>query len=67
MILEKWGRTSPFGMLRFAYDYRVAAEVVRASPLLAPASMPSYSLMGQVIELALKSFLRARGVEMPYL
>ncbi|TCV96340.1 hypothetical protein EC912_102691 [Luteibacter rhizovicinus] len=66
MILGKWGRTSPFGMLRFAYDYRVAAEVVRASPLLAPASMPSYSLMGQAIELALKSFLRARGIEMPY-
>ncbi|WP_213948379.1 hypothetical protein [Luteibacter sp. dw_328] len=65
--MAKWGRTSPYGMLRFAYDYRVAAGVVHASPLFAHASMPAYSLMGQAIELALKSFLRARGVEMTYL
>jgi hypothetical protein len=67
MTLSKWERTSPFGMLRFAYDYRIAAGVVRASPLLEESSMPSYSLMGQAIELALKSFLRARGLTMPYL
>jgi len=67
MTLEKWGGTSPFGMLRFAYDYRVAAGLVHASPLMEKSSMPAYSLMGQALELALKSFLRARGVPMPYL
>ncbi|MGH8159408.1 MAG: hypothetical protein ACREPQ_14905 [Rhodanobacter sp.] len=61
MALEKWGGTSPFGLLRYAEDYRRAAEALHASE---PSSFapPKYSLIGQSIELSLKAFIRSRGV-----
>ena len=64
MTLEKWGRTSPFGLLRFAQDYHVAARILHRSSEIDEYSMPAYSLIGQSIELSLKAFLRAKGVSM---
>lgn len=61
LTLEKWGRTSPFGLLRYAHEYHVAADIVHDSGEVGEFTMPQYSLMGQSIELSLKAFLRSRG------
>lgn len=59
--LNEPGVTSPFGMLRFAEEYRKAAKLVGdANPERRPA--PAYMLVGQSIELSLKSYLLARGI-----
>jgi hypothetical protein len=62
MTMEKWERTSPFGILPYAYEYRAAAQLVHNARTKDTPSMPAYSLMGRSLELALKSFLRARGL-----
>jgi hypothetical protein len=53
--------TTPFGMLRYAEDYRLAAELAQAAKPDQP-SMPAYNSIGIAIELALKAFLLRRGV-----
>lgn len=59
------GITSPFGLLRFAYEYQTAARLVengRERDMdLVP---PRYMLIGQSIELSLKAYLLARGVSL---
>lgn len=56
------GITSPFGLLRFAEQYRVAAVVVHQAAHPDQFSNPAFMLIGQSIELSLKAFLLARGV-----
>lgn len=56
------GVTSPFGLLRFAEEYRAAALVVRQAKAGEIPPSPAYMLIGQSIELSLKAFLLARGV-----
>lgn len=59
MTLAKWGRTSPFGFLRYAEEYRVAAETLYAAN--AAFTAPQYLLIGQSLELSLKAYIRSRG------
>lgn len=54
------GLTTPFGLLRYAEEYRLAAELVRHNESLV---MPAYMLLGHCYEVALKAFLLARGME----
>lgn len=55
------GRTTPFGLLRYAEEYRRAAEMVHADPKL---RTPAFQLIGQSFELALKAFLLFKGVSL---
>ena len=57
--LNAKGLTSPFGMLRYAEEYRRAAELVHVDDSLL---MPAYTLLGHCYELALKAYLLARGM-----
>jgi hypothetical protein len=59
------GDPSPFGMLRYAENYRVAAEQVigDCDPLESSLLMPAYNLLAQSIELSLKAYLLSRGME----
>ncbi|MCA0393977.1 MAG: hypothetical protein LCH70_07650 [Proteobacteria bacterium] len=56
------GVTSPFGLLRFAEEYRAAAGLVMAAKDPPKHSAPAFMLVGHSIELSLKAFLLARGV-----
>ena len=56
------GVTSPFGMLRFAEEYRAAAALVMRAKDPPGYSAPAFMMIGQSIELSLKAFLLARGV-----
>ena len=58
------GITSPFGLLRFAEEYRLAANMVMKGKNQNEYSNPAFMLIGQSIELSLKAFLLARGVPM---
>lgn len=55
---------TPFGTLRYAEDYRIAAEKVIGdeNSLKSVLLMPAYHLMGHSIELSLKAHLLATGV-----
>jgi len=53
------GLTTPFGMLRYAEEYRMAAELVHPQDDLI---MPAHTLLGLSFELALKAFLLSRGM-----
>lgn len=53
------GLSTPFGMLRYAEEYRRAAALVHGDETL---RMPAYNLIGISIELSLKAYLLARGV-----
>jgi len=57
------GRTTPFGLWRYGEDFRKSGMLVAAEN---PYSgfMPFYFLMGQSIELFLKAFLLANGVQL---
>lgn len=59
-------RTEPsaFGTLRYAEDYRVAAQRVIGleKPIHSDLLMPAYHLLAQSIELSLKAYLRTAGV-----
>ncbi len=61
-------RTSAFGLWRFAKEYLDAALAVQQpaesiqDSLKQQVSIPAYFLVGHSIELALKAFLRAKGV-----
>lgn len=59
--LDKWGRTSPFGMLRFAHEYLVAAQTLHQHMTPSEFSIPKYTNVGLAIELAMKAFLLAGG------
>ncbi|ROU07055.1 hypothetical protein D9T17_11145 [Lysobacter enzymogenes] len=59
--VDEAGRTTPFGLLRFAEEYRRAAEIVHADPKLIT---PAFQLIGQSFELALKAFLLFKGVSL---
>jgi hypothetical protein len=63
-VLPEWGRTTPFGMLRYAEDYRVAAELVAADAKDELKSPPAWTLIGQSLKLSLKAFLRSHQWEM---
>jgi len=52
------GLTTPFGMLRYAEEYRRAAELVHPQDDLI---MPAYTLLGLSFELSLKAYLLSRG------
>jgi hypothetical protein len=52
--------TTPFGLWGFAKDYLEAAKIVGTNPQL-EISPPRYYLLGHSAELALKSFLLAKG------
>jgi hypothetical protein len=60
--LEKWGRTSPFGMLRFAHQYLIAAQTLHLHMVGSHVPMPKYTNIGLSIELAMKAFLLADGL-----
>lgn len=51
-------RSRPFGILRFAEEYRQAADLVHQNGELLN---PAYGLIGLSIELSLKAFLVSRG------
>jgi hypothetical protein len=53
-------RTSAFGVLRYAEDYRVVAGLAHAAK--GGFTVPAYSNIGQSIELSLKAYLLTRGV-----
>ncbi len=61
------GLTSPFGMLRFAEQYRRAGQIVIGSDERMSLYAPAYSMIGQSIELSLKAFLLARRVPLDVL
>lgn len=65
MIDDKSEEPTPFGMLRYAEDYRIAAEKVigDCNPLESGLLMPAYNLIGQSIELSLKAYLLSAGLE----
>ncbi len=64
MIDDKPEEPTPFGTLRYAEDYRVAAEKVigDCNPLESGLLMPAYNLIGQSIELSLKAYLLSAGL-----
>ena len=51
------GLITSFGMLRYAEEYRRAAELVHGN---AELLVPAYTLLGHCYELALKAYLIAR-------
>lgn len=53
-------RTSAYGLLRYAHEYREAAVMVKESKDDGMSIVP-YMLISHSIELGLKSFLRSRG------
>ena len=61
-------KTSAFGLWRFSRDYLNAAIAVKQpaqsvqDKLKQEVSIPAYFLVGHAIELALKAFLRAKGM-----
>ena len=63
MTNDGTGEPSPFGTLRYAEDYRIAAERVigDCSPLESRLLMPAYNLIAQSIELSLKAYLLSMG------
>ena len=65
MIDDKSDGPSPFGMLRYAEDYRVASEKVigDCNPLESELLMPAYNLIAQSIELSLKAYLLSAGLD----
>jgi len=63
MATEDTNRTTPFGMWRYGDDFRKAAVAV-LSVHNDRHFMPYYFLLGQSIELSLKAFLLARGMEL---
>jgi hypothetical protein len=54
-------RTSAYGLLRYANEYRLAAETVKKSDGDRVSVVP-YMLIAHSIELGFKAFLRSRGV-----
>lgn len=62
MPVPRSGVTSPFGLLRFAEEYRAAASVVMKSRDPTGHSNAAFMLIGQSIELSLKAYLLARGL-----
>ncbi len=66
--MNKIDRTSPRTFWKYSNEYLEAALVVLPRPesavdkLRQKVSIPAYFLTGHAIELALKSFLRARGM-----
>jgi hypothetical protein len=65
VISDEIGEPSPYGMLRYAEDYRIAAERVigDCNPLESGLLMPAYNLIAQSIELSLKAYLLSRGLK----
>ena len=63
MAKEEINRTTPFGMWRYGDDFRKAAIAV-LSVHNDRHFMPYYFLLGQSIELSLKAFLLARGMNL---
>ena len=65
MINDETDEPSPFGMLRYAENYRVSAEKVIAdcNPLESKLLMPAYNLIAQSIELSLKAYLLSKGLK----
>jgi hypothetical protein len=57
-------RTTPYGMWRYGNDFRQAAIEVLMLHHTEILFMPYYFLLGQSIELSLKSFLLASGVSL---
>lgn len=64
MIDDESEEPSPFDMLRYAEDYRVAAEKVigDCNPLESKWLMPAYYLVAQSMELSLKPYLLSSGL-----
>lgn len=60
--VDKAGITTPFGLLRFAEEYRLAATLVVKGADPPEHSSPAFMLIGHSIELSLKAFLLARGI-----
>jgi hypothetical protein len=64
MVGDEISDPSPYGMLRYAEDYRIAADRVigDCNPLESRLLMPSYNLIAQSIELSLKAYLLSKGL-----
>ena len=62
--MGKVSEPTPFGTLRFAENYRVAADRVigDSNSLKRELLMPAYNLIAQSIELSLKAYLLATGI-----
>jgi hypothetical protein len=62
--IDAKGLTTPFGMLRYAEEYRRAAELVHQQDELL---MPAHTLLGLTYELATKAYLLGRGMSVEVL
>jgi hypothetical protein len=60
-LRKRLGQATPLGFLTHAQEFLAAGELVLNHATA--VSLPAYFLLGRSIELSLKAFLLARGVE----